>query len=495
MLSSRVAKAVAEALSEGVQVGPEALSLLVSISEKLDPVEIVNKAIREVRKTHNVTTLTQEELSKVLPVELLEYDQSNIVEPDVIGDLTIDLKVSNDISVLPPSGIEAFHGLLLSRFSKLLKILQERPDSSQIISISALKVDPKRTQRIVGLVLDKSVRRNGIVLVIDDMNAKITCIISADELKNDAMSILLDQMVMLDIIVRTGGVSYVKNIYSPDVPEHIPILAKNAIYAVFTSDLQIGSKNFLEDEFRKFVSWISGKTGDSYVTKRIRYLVIAGDLVDGIGVYPGQDKDLEISDISSQYKHASDLLKMVPSNIKIIIIPGNHDVSRQALPRPPIPRKYCEELYEMANVKMLGDPCFVSLHGIKVLISHGKSLDDILSTIPGLSFSRPALGMKLLLKARHVSPMYSRRTPLAPEFEDRLVIEEVPDIFHSGHIHTVDSEKYKGILLLNSGTWQGQTPFQASRGILPVSAIVPVVNLSTMEVFTRNFSTGFEAEI
>ena len=495
MLSSRIAKAVAEALSEGVQVGPEALSLLVSISEKLDPVEIVNKAIREVRKTHNVTTLTQEELSKVLPVELLEYDQSNIVEPDVIGDLTIDLKVSNDISVLPPSGIEAFHGLLLSRFSKLLKILQERPDSSQIVSISALKVDPKRTQRIVGLVLDKSVRRNGIVLVIDDMNAKITCIISADELKNDAMSILLDQMVMLDIIVRTGGVSYVKNIYSPDVPEHIPILAKNAIYAVFTSDLQIGSKNFLEDEFRKFVSWISGKTGDSYVTKRIRYLVIAGDLVDGIGVYPGQDKDLEISDISSQYKHASDLLKMVPSNIKIIIIPGNHDVSRQALPRPPIPRKYCEELYEMANVKMLGDPCFVSLHGIKVLISHGKSLDDILSTIPGLSFSRPALGMKLLLKARHVSPMYSRRTPLAPEFEDRLVIEEVPDIFHSGHIHTVDSEKYKGILLLNSGTWQGQTPFQASRGILPVSAIVPVVNLSTMEVFTRNFSTGFEAEI
>jgi len=485
---------VAEALSEGVQVGPEALSLLVSISEKLDPVEIVNKAIKEVRKKHSITTLTQEELSKVLPVELLEFEQSNVVEPDVIGDLTIDLKISKDISVLPPVGIEAFQGLLHSRFSKLLKILRERPDSNQIISISSLKVDPKITQKIVGLVLDKSVRRNGIVLVIDDMDAKITCIVSNDELKNDASKILLDQMVMLDIIVRVKGISYVKNIYSPDVPEHIPVLAKSAIYAVFTSDLQIGSKNFLQDEFRKFIGWMSGKMGDSYVTKRIRYLVIAGDIVDGIGVYPGQDKDLEISDISSQYKQASDLLKMVPSNVEIIIIPGNHDVSRQALPRPPIPRKYCEELYEMDNVKMLGDPCFVSLHGVKVLISHGKSLDDILSTIPGLSFSRPALGMKLLLNARHISPMYSRRTPLAPEFEDRLVIEDVPDIFHSGHIHTVDSEKYKGILLLNSGTWQGQTPYQASRGILPISAIVPVVNLSTMEVITRNFSKGFGSE-
>jgi len=239
---------------------------------------------------------------------------------------------------------------------------------------------------------------------------------------------------------------------------------------------------------------MSGKMGDPYITKRIRYLVIAGDIVDGIGVYPGQDRDLEISDVASQYKYASDLLKMVPDNIKIIIIPGNHDVSRQALPRPPIPRKYCEELYEMDNVKMLGDPCFISLHGVKVLISHGKSLDDILSTIPGLSFSRPTEGMKLLLNARHLSPMYSRRTPLAPEFEDRLVIEDIPDIFHSGHIHTVDSEIYRGILLLNSGTWQGQTPYQASRGILPISAIVPIVNLSTMETITRNFSTGFGSD-
>ena len=494
MLSSRIAKAVAGALSEGVQVGPEALSLLISLSEKLDPVEVVNKAIKEVRKTHSITTLTQKELSKVLPVELLEFDQSNVVEPDIVGDLTIDLKISKNIDVLPPSGIDAFHGLLYNRYNKLLKILKERPDSNQIIPILSLKADPNITQKIVGLVLDKSVRRNGVVLVIDDIGAKMTCIVTGDELRNIASNILLDQMIMLDVTMRDKGVSYVKNIYSPDVPEHIPVLAKSTIYAVFTSDLQIGSKNFLQTEFRKFISWLSGKMGDVYVSKRIRYLVIAGDLVDGIGVYPGQDRDLEISDISSQYKYASDLLKMVPSNIEIIIIPGNHDVSRQALPRPPIPRKYCEELYEMHNVKMLGDPCFVSLHGVKVLISHGKSLDDILSTIPGLSFSRPTLGMKLLLNARHISPSYSRRTPLAPEFEDRLVIEDIPDIFHSGHIHTVDSEKYKGVLLLNSGTWQGQTPYQASRGILPISAIVPIVNLSTMEVMTRNFSMGFGLE-
>ena len=68
MLSSRIAKAVAEALSEGVQVGPEALSLLVSISGKLDPVKIVNKAIREERTATSARECTNHEfkLSRTL---------------------------------------------------------------------------------------------------------------------------------------------------------------------------------------------------------------------------------------------------------------------------------------------------------------------------------------------------------------------------------------------------------------------------------------------
>ena len=61
----------------------------------------------------------------------------------------------------------------------------------------------------------------------------------------------------------------------------------------------------------------------------INYLVIAGDVVDGIGIFPGQDKELAISDIYEQYEKAAQYLNAVPKHIKIIISPGNHDAVRQ----------------------------------------------------------------------------------------------------------------------------------------------------------------------
>ena len=107
---------------------------------------------------------------------------------------------------------------------------------------------------------------------------------------------------------------------------------------------------------------------------------------------------------------------------------------------------------------------------------------DILSSSPGLSFDRPAEAMKILLQARHLAPIYGRRTSLAPETEDRLVISEVPDIFHTGHIHTLDSTVYRNIRLINSGTWQSQTQFQQTMGIVPVPAVAPIVNLSKFDI-------------
>ena len=75
-----------------------------------------------------------------------------------------------------------------------------------------------------------------------------------------------------------------------------------------------------------------------------------------------------------------------------------------------------------------------------------------LATTPGLSYEKPQDAMKVLLRARHVAPIFGLRTPIAPEVEDHLVIEEVPDIFHAGHVHTVGVDRYKSTLIINSGT-------------------------------------------
>ena len=168
---------------------------------------------------------------------------------------------------------------------------------------------------------------------------------------------------------------------------------------------------------------------------------------------------------------------------------GNHDPGRRALPQPAIPQKYNSDLWNRENFFMLGNPAMVSLNGVKVLAFHGQSIDDVVRTTPGLSFDKPAKVMRSLLQARHLSPIYGGQTPLAPEVEDMMVIDEVPDIFHAGHVHVVDLDLYRGILLVNSGAWQHQTPFQAGVGMMPTPGMAVLVNLKTFKVWTKDFSS------
>jgi DNA polymerase II small subunit len=119
---------------------------------------------------------------------------------------------------------------------------------------------------------------------------------------------------------------------------------------------------------------------------------------------------------------------------------------------------------------------------------HGQSLDDIIATTPGMSYSKPAQAMRVLLKARHLAPTYGERTPIAPEVEDMMVISEIPDILHSGHVHVTDLENYRGTLIVNSGAWQSQTKFQQTMGITPTPGIAIIVNLATLQPSLLNFN-------
>jgi len=242
------------------------------------------------------------------------------------------------------------------------------------------------------------------------------------------------------------------------------------------------------------ILWLNGGLGDQDVVSRVKYIVIAGDLVDGVGVYPGQEFQLAEKDPRKQYQMAADLLKQIPGHIQIIISPGNHDAVRQALPQPAVPIDLAESLYAMENVRWVGDPAWVKLHGVTFLVYHGKSLDDVIATTPDLAYDRPTEAMKLLLRSRHLAPTYGKRTALSPEMRDFLVIDQPPDVFHAGHVHTYGELTYRGTLLVNSGTWQAQTSFQTNMGLEPTPSIVPILDLSTLTAMRRNFgAAGFTA--
>jgi DNA polymerase II small subunit len=247
---------------------------------------------------------------------------------------------------------------------------------------------------------------------------------------------------------------------------------------VFISDVHIGSKMFDEKAFNRFIKWINGNYGDEKqqdLANDVKYLVIGGDLVDGIGVYPNQEKELKIKDIYEQYEEAARLLGDV-TDIPIILSPGNHDATRLAEPQPAITEKYAKGLCNQKNIEMVSNPSIVNLDNIKVQVYHGRSFDDIVMAMNGYTHADTDKIMKLLLEKRHLAPIYGERTPLASEIEDYLVIDEVPDVFHTGHIHVNSYNKYKGVHLINSGTFQTQTEFQKIYNIEPTPAQVPILH-------------------
>jgi len=469
-----ISHALNYALNKGFQIHPDALKII----EKIDAKElerVIREIIREKSK-HNVFFINQNDLETSLG---FNEDKELKNECEVLFDPS--LKITS------AEGVEGFNKLFASRYSKLKKIILNRPESKMLKPISTiLKIKSKDSVYVCGLVSERKTERNITRISIDDPSGNIETIVFDKDLRVIADSLLTDQFVMVRIVVGKNGGFIVKDILMPDIPERVVNRSKTETYAVFLSDLHIGNKYFMSKEWEDFVSWLSSSEP---IARKIRFVLIAGDVIDGVGIYPGQEKELDLISVNEQLDKTKELLDKIPKHIKVIIIPGNHDPGRRALPQPAIPKKYNSNLWSDGNICMVGNPSLISLNGVKVLMFHGQSIDDVVKITPGLSYDQPIKAMKCLLRARHLSPIYGSQTPIAPEFEDMMVINQIPDIFHVGHIHIVGLEMYRGVLMINSGTWQHQTPFQTGVGITSTPGIAVIVNLKNFKVYTKDFSS------
>jgi DNA polymerase II small subunit len=326
------------------------------------------------------------------------------------------------------------------------------------------------------------------------LQASITVLVSqnaSEELKKRSQLLMLDQIVCLSVIKTASNLVVAEDIILPEVGQRQQHKAAVPVYAVLTSDMHVGSTKFQREAFSRFILWLNGKYGNEQmkeIASHVKYVLIAGDIVDGVGIYPNQVRELAIRDVYKQYRLAAKYIEQIPDYIRVIIIPGNHDVPRKALPQPAISNEYLETLQESRSVHSLGDPCYLGLHGVEVLMYHGRSLDDVISTAPGMSNNNPEKAMRLLLQSRHLAPIYGGKTTLSPETRDSLVIERVPDIFHAGHIHALGYCNYRGVLIVNSGGWQEQTDYMQRLGFTPTPGKVPVINLQTLEATVVPFN-------
>ncbi|MEK6955097.1 MAG: DNA-directed DNA polymerase II small subunit [Nanoarchaeota archaeon] len=400
--------------------------------------------------------------------------------------------------------VQNFVSHFKARYETIKRLLLNRQELQDSISITRLsRKNEGEHVSVIGLVLDKRETKNGnIKLTLEDPTGVIDVLITKtrEETFEIAKDIVLDEIIGV-VGVMGNKILFTNTIYLPDIPiNHELKKSKDEVYAVFISDIHFGIKNFLKEDFMKFIMWLRGEYGNEQqkmIASKVRYLFVTGDVVEGVGIYPGQEDDLEIKDIYGQYEEATKYLKMVPDKIKIITCGGNHDAMRVSEPQPPFDPAISKGFYEIPNMVIVSNPAIVNIHssenfpGFNVLMYHGYSFPYFADNVPSIrdkgGLARCDLIMKFLLQRRHLAPTHGSNLYIPDESADPLVITDVPDIFISGHIHQITVGSYRNVTLVNSSCWVVQSEDNAKRGIIPHPGKIPIINLKTREVKIMNF--------
>ncbi|MFP4633057.1 MAG: DNA-directed DNA polymerase II small subunit [Halobacteriales archaeon] len=387
-------------------------------------------------------------------------------EPEVRGDVTGRSTCTGEL--------DDFVDLFRSRYRVLRDVLDGRLSPRTVASVTG-----GRATSLVGLVGDvRRTRSDNRLVELEDPTGSINVVLSGDDV-GVADSLVRDEVIGVEGRASSdGGVVYADEVYLPDVPrDNEPSTADRDVEAVLVSDVHVGSDTFVEDLWSDFTSWLRDR--DS-----VEYVLVGGDLVEGVGIYPGQDDELVTADLYSQYEECAERFRELPDDVEIVAITGNHDTVRLAEPQPALPEEF-QKPFD-SHVRFTGNPSTVSIEGVDVLMYHGVSLNPFAELLPDVSIESPETAMRHMLRKRHLAPMWGR-VRLAPERQDYLAIDEIPDVLHTGHTHTVGADVYRGVRTVNTGAWQSQTDYQRAMNIQPDVGYAAVLDLSSLDLDFKRF--------
>ena len=420
-----------------------------------------------------------------------DIDDFPLVATEVSTDITVHFDITgnsitegkmNDISSLFNSRLERIRkmiiaGRLPTRHSEIAKLQANRRSFTGFDNIACA----------IGLINEPRNTKNGhLIFELEDESAAMTCLVRKSEV--DPNPYIQHGLMPDDVIGVSGSFSqsgdlfYVDDLHFPPLPRRQRTSAPDAAVSVaFLSDIHVGSKTFLAAQWQKMVQWFHTDP----LARTIKYLILSGDCVDGVGIYPNQDKELAILDLYEQYDEFARLLHLLPDWVECLMLPGNHDAVRPAEPQPALE----PEIQQSYNTTtFVGNPCDFSLHGVRLLSYHGKSIDDYVAGMRNVTYANPVQAMREMMTRRHLAPQWGGKTPLSPEPEDNLVISTIPDIFVTGHVHGHACIDYKGTTLVCSSTWQDQTSYQKMLGFQPKPCILTVINLGTHKTASIPFA-------
>ena len=472
--------------------------IVIERNRKWDSFDLINDHLNEVRGQVLNQMLLDELKSKYIKSE----DNLNVASETKTNNIKIIKSYEDSLSKIE---VGHFVEHYKTRYTFMSKLLQNRLELADTISISRCFSKMQRDKvSLIGIVYNKRITKNGnLILEIEDPTGKITILVNSTkkEVFDMAKDIVLDEVI--GIIGNMGDkIVFVNELFFPDVSINGNNMKKSEKeeHVAFISDIHIGSDMFLEKDFEKFIEWINGNSGSieqKKIAKSIKYLFVIGDVVDGVGIYPGQEEELVIKDIKEQYDKCAEFFSKMRNDLQIIVCPGNHDALRLAEPQPVLDEKIAEALYNLDNVSIVSNPAVINIgeydgfDGFNILMYHGFSFDYYIDKVDSIrengGYDRADLVMKFLMKKRHLAPSHGSTLFVVDPDRDELIIDEIPDFFVSGHIHKSSVSHYGKTTLICGSCWQSTTKFQEKVGHHPEPCRVPIVNLKTRDVKLMKF--------
>ncbi|MBW3010620.1 metallophosphoesterase [Candidatus Woesearchaeota archaeon] len=482
---------------KGVLIEPDAL-------QDVDETKVQFNALAEYLKNKQ-DSIKQEDIQNFLKQDISQDISSSGVKTPSSSKYNVKI-VFNYIDEKRKRTAADFVTYYNRRYQALSKLLRSRSELLNLTSISKVGQDNNKSFdqiSVIGMITDISETKNKhFILEVEDNTGKIKVLLSN---KKEELIKIGKDLVLDEVIGITGGygkdIIFANKVVIPDIPLNKELKkSPDEAYAVFLSDLHIGSKEFMDEEFNKFLKWINGEMGNEKqksIAKKIGYVIIAGDLIEGIGIHPNQEAVLKIKDIKKQYERCAELLSKIPPHIQIVLSPGNHDPPRLADPQPVLHREYAESLWKLPNVIMTTSPGIVNIHssekfpGFDVLVYHGNSLFYYVDKIQRLreagGVDKIDVTLRYLLQKRHLAPAHGSTLFIPDTRSDPLVIEKIPDFLVVGHIHKAAASNYRSTTLISGSCWDGISDYALKHGSHPEPARAIIVNLQTRQLNIMKF--------
>jgi len=206
-----------------------------------------------------------------------------------------EIKKVNNVKILysynaesKKTSVNDFTNYFRTRYLKLRDMLSSHPKLENLISINKIS-NQKDEFSMIGMVQERRITKNGnVFVVLEDLTGTARIIVSKrnKELFDKAENLAQDEVIGIKGRASNQFV-FANEIIQTDFYGKEKVCGGEG-YALFTSDLHVGSNKFLEKEFTNFIRWLNLETNGKHkeIAKKCKYLFIAGDIVDGIGIYP-----------------------------------------------------------------------------------------------------------------------------------------------------------------------------------------------------------------